>query len=131
MNIEIGEVLENKQIADMFLCSNQGGIRKSLKTKSIILITKFDCDTYRHRQQDGIFYFVGQGKKGDQSLTRQNKSLAQAHIEGFKLYLFEMYEAKKYKFFGEVYLYASPQIESQLDEDGVLRDVFVFPLKKE
>lgn len=131
MDLLVGDVLENKQIAETFLCSNQGGIRKSIRTKSIVLITKYDCNTYKHRLENGVFYFVGQGKKGDQSLTRQNKSLAEAHLGGFKLYLFEMFEDKKYKFFGEVSLVASPQQESQKGEDGILRNVFVFPLKRE
>jgi len=94
-DLKIDQVLENKEIAETFLCSNQGGIRKSKKTKTIVLLAKFDDCSYKHRKEGDILYFTGMGKKGDQEMKRQNKSLLNAKEEGFTLHLFELYEAKK------------------------------------
>jgi len=129
-DLKIDQVLENKEIAETFLCSNQGGIRKSKKTKTIVLLAKFDDCSYKHRKEGDILYFTGMGKKGNQEMKRQNKSLLNAKEEGFTLHLFELYEAKKYIYKGVVELISPPIIEKQLDDENKERDVFMFPLKR-
>ena len=128
--LKIDQVLENKEIAEIFLCSNQGGIRKSKKTNTMILLAKFDNCSYKHRKDGDILYFTGMGKKGNQEMKRQNKSLLNAKEEGFTLHLFELYEDKKYIYKGEVELISNPIIEEQLDDNNEKRDVFMFPLKR-
>jgi len=128
-DLKIDQVLENKDIAETFLCSNQGGIRKSKKTNTMVLLAKFDNCSYKHRKDGDILYFTGMGKKGNQEMKRQNKSLLNAKEEGFTLHLFELYEDKKYIYKGVVELISTPIIEQQLDDNGEERDVFMFPLK--
>ena len=128
-DLKIDQVLENKEIAEIFLCSNQGGIRKSKKTNTIVLLAKFNNCSYNHRKDGDILYFTGMGKKGDQEMKRQNKSLFNAKKEGFALHLLELYEDKKYIYKGEVELISKPIIERQLDDNKEERDVFMFPLK--
>ena len=128
-DLKIDKVLENKEIAETFLCSNQGGVRKSKRTNTIILLAKFDNCSYKHRRDGDILYFTGMGKKGDQEMKRQNKSILNAKEEGFILHLLELYEDKKYIYKGKVELISAPIIERQLDDDNHERDVFMFPLK--
>ncbi|HAS79793.1 MAG TPA: restriction endonuclease [Fusobacteriaceae bacterium] len=128
-DLKIDQVLENKEIAECFLCSNQGGIRKSKRTNTIILLAKFDNCSYKHRKDKDILYFTGMGKKGDQEMKRQNKSLLNAKKEGFAIHLLELYKEKEYIYKGEVELISNPIIERQLDDNKEERDVFMFPLK--
>jgi len=129
-DLKIGDKVGNKDIAELFLCSNQGGVRKSKKTNTIVLIAKFDNCSYKHRKDGDITYFTGMGKNGNQQMKRQNKSILMAKEEGFNLHLFEVYEEKTYIYAGEVELVEKPVIEQQNDDSGSLRDVFMFPLKK-
>lgn len=128
-DLKIGDKIGNKDIAELFLCSNQGGVRKSKKTNTIVVIAKFDNCSYKHRKDGDILYFTGMGKNGNQEMKRQNKSILQAKEEGFSLHLFELYEEKTYEYAGEVELVDQPIIEEQADDTGNLRDVFMFPLK--
>ena len=128
-DLKIGDKIGNKDIAELFLCSNQGGVRKSKKTNTIVVIAKFDNCSYKHRKDGDILYFTGMGKNGNQEMKRQNKSILQAKEEGFSLHLFELYEEKTYEYAGEVELVDQPIIEEQADDTGKIRDVFMFPLK--
>ena len=129
-DLNIGDKIGNKDIAELFLCSNQGGIRKSKKTNTIVIIAKFNNCSYKHRKEGDILYFTGMGKKGNQEMKRQNKSILNAADEGFSLHLFELYEEGTYEYAGEVELMDTPVVEEQTDGSGAMRDVFVFPLKK-
>ncbi|WP_319371783.1 restriction endonuclease [uncultured Ilyobacter sp.] len=128
-NLKIGDKIGNKDIASLFQCTNQGGIRKSNKTKTIILIAKFTECLYKHKKENDIVYFTGMGKIGNQELKRQNKAVAEAKENDFYLHLFEMYEEGVYTYCGEVELIGVPSIEEQRDDNGKIRDVFIFPLK--
>lgn len=132
MKLEIGDKVINKEIAEIFLCSNQGGIRKSKKTNTIVIFAKFNNCSYKHRWEDNILYFTGMGKKGNQEMKRQNKSLLNAKEEGFSIHLFEVYDEKGKEFIygGKVELISKPQIEKQLDDNNEEREVIVFPFKR-
>ncbi|MBZ4684242.1 MAG: hypothetical protein PWP46_2206 [Fusobacteriaceae bacterium] len=129
MFLELNQEVTNKEIAEIFQCSNQGGIRKSNKTKTIVIIAKFlDC-SYKHKKDGDMLYFVGIGKKGDQQLTRQNKSLYNAEKEGYSIHCFELYEENKYIYKGEMTLAKEIFTEEQIDDNGKMREVLIFPLK--
>jgi len=69
------------------------------------------------------------GKIGDQSLIRmQNKTLAHSATNGVSVHLFEVYEEKVYTYVGQVKLAGSPYSERQPGQDGIMRNVWVFPL---
>ncbi len=129
-DLKVGDKIINKDIAAYFLCTNQGGIRKSKKTNTIVVIAKFDNCSYKHRWEEDTLYFVGMGKKGNQEMKRQNKSILEAKTDGFSLHLFELYEEGTYIYGGEVELVEKPHIEEQVDDEGNMRDVIIFPLKK-
>ena len=129
MALKSGDVVTNKEIAELFLCSNQGGIRKSNRTKSVIVIAKFIECSYNHKKDGDILRFVGMGKKGDQELKRGNKALAEAKEIGYKIHLFEMYVEGEYTYCGEVGIVGELDREEEVDESGEVRSVIVFPLR--
>ena len=128
-SLSIGDKIGNKDIALLFQCTNQGGIRKSNKTKTVVLIAKFTECLYKHRKENGIIYFTGMGKVGNQELKRQNKGVLEAKENDFHIHLFEMHTEGVYTYCGEVELAGKPFIEEQPDDNGNIRDVFIFPMK--
>lgn len=124
-----GQVLSNKMLMDIFKCSSQGGMRRSLKTNTLVLISNHVESIYDDRWIDNVFHYTGMGQKGNQSLnSAQNKTLAQSNINGVEVHLFEVEVEKEYIYQGRVVLSGNPYTERQLDADGDDRDVVVFPL---
>ncbi len=130
IDLKMDSILTNKEIAELFQVSNQGGIRKSKETKSIVCIAKMIPCVYKHKKEKDIFWFTGMGKKGDQSLTRQNKALFEAEKENFKIHLFELYEEGKYIYKGIQKISGDIKTEIQADEEGQEREVLLFPFRK-
>ncbi|MFF2855574.1 hypothetical protein [Peribacillus sp. NPDC058002] len=72
---------------------------------------------------------TGMGRVGNQTLTSQNKTVAESISNGVEMHLFEVFEAKKYVYLGVVNLASEPYQEEQLDDNGQKRQVWVFPLR--
>lgn len=130
IDLKIDSVLTNKEIAELFQVTNQGGIRKSKETKSVVCIAKMMPCVYKHTKNEDIFWFAGMGKKGDQTLSRQNKALFEAQKDGCKIHLFEVHEENKYIYKGIHKISGDLKTERQLDEEGKDREVILFPLKR-
>lgn len=131
-DLHAGQEYTNREIVEMFQCGNMGGMRRSKRTNSLVLIAKYD-QCYRSHDWDEekqILNFMGMGKVGDQRIDySQNKTLAESKASGIKVYLFESYEAGTYRFAGEVELTANPFEAIEPDQNGELRTVIKFPLK--
>jgi 5-methylcytosine-specific restriction protein A len=70
------------------------------------------------------------GTKGNQSLTfGQNRTLSESDNNGVSVHLFEVFVEKEYMYMGEVELSAEPYFEEQPDENDLIREVCVFPLR--
>ena len=79
--IERGSILNNDQLCALFGCSPQGGMRRSLKTNTLVLVSNHVASIYDDRWVDGVFHYTGMGQTGDQSITSsQNKTLAESGI---------------------------------------------------
>lgn len=128
-----GNVLRNEDITNIFGCSPQGGMRRSHKTNTLVLISNHDKlnNPYNDRWIGSIFHYTGMGKKGDQSLEyNQNKTLLNSSSEkDLGVFLFEVFEPKKYTYIGEVELAGKPYQEKQRDTNNKIRNVWIFPLK--
>lgn len=125
-----GDILNNQQLQTIFQCSPQGGMRRSLKTNSLVLISNHTQGIYNDRWQDGCFHYTGMGLEGDQSLTfAQNKTLAESRENGVEVFLFEVFTKGQYTFLGRVALAGEPYQEVQKDRNGQERRVWMFPLK--
>lgn len=130
-DLKPGKTLTNSNITDLFGCSPQGGMRRSHKTNTLVLVSNHTKALYEDRWEGNIFHYTGMGQVGNQSLISQNKTLAESNNNGIELYLFEVFVTKKYVYIGKVELVDDPYQEEQLDDNGKLRLVWVFPLKLE
>jgi 5-methylcytosine-specific restriction protein A len=128
--IERGSILNNDQLCALFGCSPQGGMRRSLKTETLVLVSNHVASIYDDRWVDGIFHYTGMGQTGDQSLTStQNKTLAESNKNNVGVHLFEVDREGEYKYQGLVKLAGDPYQEIQPDQFQTDRNVWVFPLK--
>lgn len=131
-DISIGDELTNQEIVGIFKCGNQGGMRRSKRENCLILITDHTKSLYDdHIDSKGILHYTGMGTKGDQDLNKsQNRTLNESKGNDIKVYFFEKYGQKSsYRFNGEVELDGEPYEGKQHDELGVLRKVYIFPLR--
>lgn len=62
-----GTILNNRQMCELFLCSPQGGMRKSNKTNTLVLITNHLESVYNDVWEDDILHYTGMGQSGNQS----------------------------------------------------------------
>ena len=127
----IHDIVSNEEICRVFLCSPQGGMRRSLKTNSLVLISGTRRSIYVDRWDGDVFHYIGMGLRGDQSLyDGQNWTLVSSPKNGVKIYLFAGIEKNRYRFEGQVELASDPYQEQQIDSEGRSRLVWVFPLKR-
>ena len=127
----IHDIVSNEEICRVFLCSPQGGMRRSLKTNSLVLISGTRRSIYVDRWDGDVFHYTGMGLRGDQSLyDGQNWTLVSSPKNGVKIYLFTGIEKNRYRFEGQVELAADPYQEQQIDSEGRSRLVWVFPLRR-
>ena len=147
--LKIGDCVNNTQICKIFFCSPQGGMRRSRRTKTLVLISDHTQQTqqtsgfinpfnpYLDRWTGPIFLYTGMGLKGDQSFYyRQNRTLYESDRNGVEVHLFEVFDKKKsykYEYQGIVKLAGppyEPYMTTQPDANGLPRKVCIFPLKK-
>lgn len=125
-----GNIINNKEICQIFLCGSQGGMRRSLRTNTLVLISDHVKSLYDDRWEGNIFYYTGMGQAGDQSLEfQQNKTLAESAVNGVHIHLFECFQRNHYLYIDQMCLIREPFVEDQLDRDGNNRKVYVFPLQ--
>ena len=125
------DIVSNEDICHEFLCSPQGGMQRSLRTNSLVLISGTKRSIYMDRWEGDVFHYTGMGLHGDQSLyDGQNWTLVSSPKNGVKVYLFTSLEKNQYRFEGQVELTADPHQEQQIDREGRSRLVWVFPLRR-
>jgi 5-methylcytosine-specific restriction enzyme A len=129
-SLEIDQVIDNHDLCSIFKCSPQGGMRRSLRTNSLVVISDHTKDFYGDKWNGGILHYVGMGLVGDQKIDfHQNKTLANSQTNGISVHLFEVHKVSKYTYRGKVKLIDKPFTEKQKDMEGNNRLVWIFPLK--
>lgn len=135
-NDKLGTLIKGKsyikrEIENIFKCSLMGGMNKSNKTNTLVLVSKQVGNLYGDEWNDegNILYYTGQGQVGDQSLKKQNETLANSNHSDIRVFLFEVFVEKHYVYQGEVFLCEKPYIEKELDKEDQLRNVYKFPIK--
>ncbi|MED4012947.1 AAA family ATPase [Priestia aryabhattai] len=129
--LDIGKSIDNKKLMEVFRCGVKGGMRRSLKTNSLVLISHFNSKIYPNTQEkNGLFHYVGMGQQGDQNIEfSHNKTLYNSNRNGVGLYFFKSEEKDNYYYFGRVLLVDEPKQE--FTPDGFdKRKIWVFPLLK-
>ena len=106
-------------------------MRRSKTTGTLVLISDNTKGLYNDKWHDGILHYTGMGKVGDQTLSgNQNKTLAESKTNGVEVHLFEVDDPGKYTYSGVVKLAGKPYQETQPDDNGNPRKVWMFPIKK-
>jgi 5-methylcytosine-specific restriction protein A len=124
-----GSKYTNDDICKAFLCSPRGGMRRSKRTNTLVLISN-QKSIYDGRWLENKLYYIGMGSQGSQTLKgNQNITLYESNTNGIEVHLFEMFTNKVNTYMGRVQLADKPFQEKQDDADGQLRQVWVFPLQ--
>ena len=128
--IRPGTSVDNARLCEIFQCSPQGGMRRSTRTGTLVLVSNHVESIYNDRWLGDVLHYTGMGGKRDQSLAfMQNKTLSESPTSDVDLHLFEVNTPRAYTYVGRVRLDGTPYQEVQSDLDGVPRNVWVFPLR--
>lgn len=128
--LEIGQILENTDIMEIFKCGNMGGMRRSKATNSLVIISDYTKGIYHDKWIGGVLHYTGMGKKGDQDINwAQNATLASCGKNGIDVHLFEVMNRGEYIYCGRIELVDKPYPDTQPDEDGMDRKVWMFPIR--
>ena len=66
-SINVGDVIDNARLQEVFGCSPQGGMRRALKTNTLVLISNHVKSIYEDRWIGNTLHYTGMGLLGDQS----------------------------------------------------------------
>ena len=107
-------------------------MRRSNTTNSLIIVSNHLESMYEDRWVGDVFHYTGMGLKGDRSLLfAQNKTVNDSQTNGIQMYLFKVFKDKEYLYQGVVKLADKQYQETQPDDDGNGRAVWIFPLTLE
>lgn len=130
LNLKLGQEVSNERIMEIFRCGARGGMRRSKKTNSLVIISDHTKRFYSDEWQGSIIHYTGMGLTGDQKLAfQQNKTLAESDSNGVSVYLFEVFTMGKYTYQGQVKLAEKPYEKTQPDFKSNNRTVWIFPLR--
>ena len=130
-NLIKGQNYSNQDICEAFLCAPQGGMRRSKRTNTLVLIANHTKSIYSDKWKNGVMNYTGMGQLGDQSLEgNQNITLFESDTNNISVHLFEVFKKRIYTYKGQVQLADKPFKETQNDLDGWDRSVWIFPLKE-
>ncbi|WP_139334985.1 hypothetical protein [Mycobacterium sp. GA-1841] len=142
-NVQPGETLIRGDIHRVYGGNPQAGISRSGATPNVIVYSDpakagdngYDFDGWDARE--GVFYYTGEGKTGDQKMDRGNRAIADHCADGYALRLFlaignkpgSQTRIQRYLGEFEVDLERPYEIRTAPGTDGALRKVFVFRLR--
>lgn len=127
--IEIGTNVTNDQMRTLFKCGNMGGMRRSKQTGTLVIISDDTKGLYRDVWKNGVLHYTGMGKIGDQVLEgNQNGTLYFSDTNGVEVHLFEVMAKAVYTYRGVVKLVDKPYKSRQPDDNGNMRNVWMFPV---
>ena len=70
--INIGDHLTNNELCHLFKCGNMGGMRRSKKTDTLVIISDHTKNFYHDEWKDGVLHYTGMGKNGEDVYKRQD-----------------------------------------------------------
>lgn len=129
-SLTIGDVFSREQLMDIFKISGQSGIMKTNTYQSLVLTTSEFNGVYNDGiLENGRILYTGEGLIGDQTITKNNKTIYESRETGIPMYLFSKDKKRRYTFEGRVELYDDPYQKEEEDSNGNTRLVWKFPLK--
>ena len=129
-NLKLGDVITNEELRTIFACGLMGGMRRSKKTNTLVIVSDHTKGLYEDKWYGDVLHYTGMGKVGDQDINAsQNKTLNESNHNGVSVFLFEVFEETHYIYRGQVRLVETPYQQKQVDDEGALRNVWIFPVK--
>lgn len=129
-HLQIGEEINNARLCEIFGCSPQGGMRKSNKTNTLVIVSDYTRGIYHDKWIAGVLHYTGMGLSGDQDINyMQNRTLNESDYNGVDVHLFEVMDPTVYTYCGRIKLVGKPYTEIQPDQDGIKRRVWMFPVQ--
>lgn len=130
--LQPGMILSNKQLSEIFQCSTQRGMRRSLRTGTLVIVTNHVDSIYEDRWEGDILHYTGMGQIGDMRLDYdQNRTLHESLANNVAIHLFEVFRKNEYTYAGEVERSDEPYQATQPDAQGNIRLAWawLFPLR--
>ena len=126
-----GEVISNKTLYTAFRCGCEGGVRYSSTYHVLVLVSNFvDPRHVGGLWKDGVLYYTGAGKTGDQALEKgSNKRLREFLQGGLPISYIEVHTQGRYAFRGMLEAAGKPFQREEPGADGASRMVWIFPLR--
>jgi hypothetical protein len=133
-DIRPGTELNSRELNDIFRGQQQGGMRYSKATNSLVLVTDrkklSGTSIYGDEWIDNVLHYRGTGQRGDQSIDfAGNSKLMHAENGDTDVFLFERTKHARYRYLGLVERTGDPYRRNEPDADGRMRLVWVFPLR--
>jgi hypothetical protein len=128
--LQIGQTIANSQLVEIFQCGNMGGMRRSHATNTLVIVSDYTKGLYQDKWIGGTLHYTGMGKTGDQDIHwAQNATLAECGHNGVDVHLFEVIDPGEYIYCGRIELVGQPYTETQPDDNGDKRLVWMFPVR--
>ncbi len=128
-NMTIGDIFTRDQLMSIFKISGQSGMMKTNTLNALVLTTSEESIYGDSNIEDGTIQYTGEGLEGDQTITKNNKTLFYSKENNLPVYLFTKDKKRRYTFEGRVELYDKPYQTPENDINGNERLVWKFPLK--
>jgi 5-methylcytosine-specific restriction protein A len=61
--LQPGVILNNNELCEIFFCSSQGGMRRSHKTNTLVIVSNHIKSIYDDRWLGDTFHYTGMGAK--------------------------------------------------------------------
>jgi 5-methylcytosine-specific restriction protein A len=78
MSLIINKTYSQKDIKEKLNCTIMRGMNYKIDTNRLILIRNHVKNIYKDKQENDILYYTGEGRIGNQTLTRANKRLLES-----------------------------------------------------
>ena len=131
-DFEIGTTYTRRELHDEYGGQRQGGISTPADQTVIFLFTGASGKEHGYRdgwQTDDLFWYYGEGQRGDMEFTRGNRAIAN-HSENQKaLHMFESLGKGKVRYIGKFH-YEGHHENLAPDSDGIMRKAIVFELRQ-
>lgn len=128
-NMTIGDIFTRDQLMSIFKISGQSGMMKTNTLNALVLTTSEESIYGDSSIENGTIQYTGEGQAGDQTITKNNKTLFYSKENNLPVYLFTKDKKRRYTFEGRVELYDKPYQVPENDINGRDRLVWKFPLK--
>jgi len=67
-NLKPGDTITNQELHKTFKCGTQGGMRRSLSTNTLVIVSDKTKPFYTDEWKEDVLHYTGMGQKGDQRL---------------------------------------------------------------